>query len=75
MALAIIIREHIAELNPFFEFSWVLSISPQALEEKVKETVEMKSGLCLIIDQPNKKGGFGQKNPTPPKPKSLQNKI
>lgn len=27
MALAIIIHEHIAELNSFFEFSWVLSIS------------------------------------------------
>lgn len=71
MALAITIHEHIAELNSFFEFSWVLSISPQALEEKVKETVEMKSGLCLIIDQPNKKGGFGQKNPTPPQTKIL----
>lgn len=39
----------------------------------MKETDRMESGLCLVIDLPNKKGGFGQKKPqtnTPPFPQN-----
>lgn len=43
----------------------------------MKETIRMESGLCLIIDLPSKKGGFGKKTKTqhPPIPSKSQQNI